>query len=59
MAKIVCQKQHFGKGGELVTAGTESDGKADGVYWAEKGKTLEVATPKKQKSDDKPKKGDS
>ena len=51
MAKVICNKKHFGAGGELIPVGTEADGKADGVFWvaasAESGdKKLEVATPK-------------
>lgn len=54
MAKVVCIKRHFGKGGELITVGAEAEGKADGYFWAAKSapeKKLEVATPKK--SDEK------
>lgn len=51
MAKMVCIKRHFGKGGELVPVGAEANGKPDGTFWVAATKAdekkLEVATPKK------------
>ena len=54
MAKIVCAKKHFGKGGKVIAVGTESEGHPDGKFWVAKSgsgssdKKLEVATPKKE-----------